>query len=253
MGFKFGGQSILNDLVLYLDASNPISYPGSGNIWFDISGRSNHFNLQNSPTNNGIGFSFNGSNQYASCQNTTCGNFGTGNFTIEYIVDYTTTSTYSTIIAKRGTVVSLGAGGYAGYIHRIGATQFTIQDNIQTGTPSPPNGAVNSTGVQNFTSGIVVANERQHIIQTLNNNGTTMVGKLYKNGVLRSTAQYNYSNYNATIPGSVNNSNNILLMLGPGTGTYLQGNLYFVRLYNKELSQAEITYNYNSIRGKYGI
>jgi len=29
-------------LVLYLDADNSTSYPGSGNTWFDISGSSNH-------------------------------------------------------------------------------------------------------------------------------------------------------------------------------------------------------------------
>ena len=39
-----------DNLVLYLDAGNPTSYPGTGNIWFDISGSSNNSTLVNSPT-----------------------------------------------------------------------------------------------------------------------------------------------------------------------------------------------------------
>jgi hypothetical protein len=43
--------SIVRDgLVLYLDAANPKSYPGSGTTWFDLSGNSNNGTLTNSPT-----------------------------------------------------------------------------------------------------------------------------------------------------------------------------------------------------------
>lgn len=33
----------LTGLQLYLDASNPASYPGTGNTWFDVSGNNRHF------------------------------------------------------------------------------------------------------------------------------------------------------------------------------------------------------------------
>ena len=74
MGFKFGGQIILNDLVLYLDASNTVSYPGTGNVWFDISGYGNHFNLQGAPTISGSSLTFNysGGNQYATANTPPC-------------------------------------------------------------------------------------------------------------------------------------------------------------------------------------
>ena len=32
-------------LILQLDASAPESYPGSGTVWYDLSGNSNHFNI----------------------------------------------------------------------------------------------------------------------------------------------------------------------------------------------------------------
>ena len=37
-------------LVLYLDAANTKSYPGSGTTWTDISGRGNNGTLTNGPT-----------------------------------------------------------------------------------------------------------------------------------------------------------------------------------------------------------
>ena len=49
----FGGPNIIDDgLVLYLDAGNRKSYPGSGTTWFDKSGRGNNGTLTNGPTFN---------------------------------------------------------------------------------------------------------------------------------------------------------------------------------------------------------
>ena len=58
--------NIINEnLILYLDASNPSSYPGTGTVWYDLSGNNNDFNL-NGPTYNASGyFDFDGSNDFA--------------------------------------------------------------------------------------------------------------------------------------------------------------------------------------------
>ena len=41
------GTNIVNDgLVLYLDAANPKSYPGSGTVWKDLSSNKIDFNLK---------------------------------------------------------------------------------------------------------------------------------------------------------------------------------------------------------------
>ena len=53
--------------ILYLDASNPNSYPGSGTTWYDLSGLSNNAALTNGPTftlDNGGAFSFDGVDDY---------------------------------------------------------------------------------------------------------------------------------------------------------------------------------------------
>jgi len=46
--------------LLYLDAGNPASYPGSGTTWYDLSGRSNHtLTTQNTAYNSANGGYFN--------------------------------------------------------------------------------------------------------------------------------------------------------------------------------------------------
>jgi hypothetical protein len=64
---------IRNGLVLYLDAANPKSYPGSGTTWFDLSGNGNDFTLYNgvsyNSTNGGY-LIFDGTNDYCRSINT---------------------------------------------------------------------------------------------------------------------------------------------------------------------------------------
>jgi len=48
----YGPKIITNGLVLYLDAANRNSYPGSGTSWYDLSGNGNTATLTNGPTFN---------------------------------------------------------------------------------------------------------------------------------------------------------------------------------------------------------
>jgi hypothetical protein len=45
-----GPQTVTSGLVLYLDAANTKSYPGSGTTWTDLSGNGNNGTLANGPT-----------------------------------------------------------------------------------------------------------------------------------------------------------------------------------------------------------
>ena len=67
-GGNFFGNIVTTDLVLHLDASNTMSYLGSGTAWEDISGQGNDATLVNTPSfyaNHGGYFSFDGSNDHA--------------------------------------------------------------------------------------------------------------------------------------------------------------------------------------------
>lgn len=55
----FGKQGIVTDgLKLWLDASNPVSYPGSGTTWYDLSGNGNNGTMVGGvvPLNNAMQF-----------------------------------------------------------------------------------------------------------------------------------------------------------------------------------------------------
>lgn len=58
---------VTSGMVLYLDAGNVLSYPGTGTTWFDLSLNNNNGTLINSPTYitaNGGSILFNGNNQF---------------------------------------------------------------------------------------------------------------------------------------------------------------------------------------------
>jgi len=63
MGLGHNPSITTDGLILYLDAANARSYPGSGTTWFDLSGFGNNHTLANSPTFSSGAFTFNGSNQ----------------------------------------------------------------------------------------------------------------------------------------------------------------------------------------------
>lgn len=50
MGINYSPKIVTDGLVLCLDAENPLSYPGSGNTWYDLSGNGNHFTIGSSLT-----------------------------------------------------------------------------------------------------------------------------------------------------------------------------------------------------------
>jgi hypothetical protein len=262
MGFKFGGQSALNDLALYLDASNPISYPGSGNVWFDISGRSNHFNLQGSPTISGSALTFNtipGSNQYATANNTTIGDFGTGSFTIEYVANFPTTHppNFSAILSNNhGAFHSAGSPGLAGYSLGIGNQTYFQDNGFRANSNSEQFGADDTNRP--------LKNQITHQVYTIQRGPTnvdTVTGKLYKNSSLTTTITYDMGPTRFLARGlppegnsNISNTSFTLhLMRAAANPYYATGSVYLIKMYNRVLTQAEVTNNYNIIRSKYGI
>lgn len=63
MGSKIGPNITRDGLILYLDASNPLSYPGSGTTWYDLSKQSAHGTIINGTSWSSSGyFTFDGTN-----------------------------------------------------------------------------------------------------------------------------------------------------------------------------------------------
>jgi hypothetical protein len=225
-----------SSLVLYLDAANPDSYPGSGATWTDLTINKNNFTLSGTPTYTGIYFNFNTS-QAASCINTTCGNFGSGSFTIEYITQYTASGGSGDVIAvKRGNTLAPGIAGSPGWCFRNGATAWWVQDNNPGGTTNNFTNVVGNLGAPPKASSLV------HMAYTVEKNGTSTTGSTYTNGVLTSIDRKTFIGTNLT------DNNSAMVIASSFTGS-----IACVRLYTKKLTQDEVTQNFNALKGRFGL
>lgn len=79
MSFHHSPRIVTNGLGLYLDASNPKSYPGTGDAWYDLSGNNFHMSLKASAESTFTSasndsflkyFDLNGSTHYGACDGT---------------------------------------------------------------------------------------------------------------------------------------------------------------------------------------
>ena len=88
MSIAAGPSIVTSGLVLDLDAANPRSYPGSGSVWYDVSGNGNNASLYNITYSSGY-LIFNGTTGYGLVSNNVSP--GTGNFTVSCLL-YTSPS-----------------------------------------------------------------------------------------------------------------------------------------------------------------
>lgn len=224
MALNHSPQIITNGLVLYLDAANKKSYPGSGTTWFDLSGNSNNLTLINSPTHSSSTgrFSFNASSQQYATMNS----------------NVSITMSQPTIIVGcsvgTGTVLAKGAfGSYWNYgLVDITSTTFRLRNNSGDTVSS----TMESVSGMNVFGGVW--------------NGTVM--QFYRNGVYRGESTGNYG------PVSTNSQ---VLRIGnayrssptPGDTGFYTGDIAYVMVYNRALSAAEVAQNFNALRGRFGI
>jgi len=240
------GGILRDNLVLNLDASNRGSYPGTGNIWFDISGNGNHFNLQNNPISNGTKLSFNtipGSNQSATCRNSTCGDFGSSSFTVEMVIELPATQfgSFMALIRNRARISynQFSPGFAVGIVN-----QATFADS----NLGPPGN--NSQNLFNLTTDQPNAGAISYHTYTIKRGDTNpneVTASLWKNGNVQRTTRY------LLIGDGLINGPSPLSLMVPETGIFATGSLYSIKLYNKNLSTSEIQNNYNIYRRVYGF
>lgn len=223
----YGGPDIVTDgLVLYLDAANNKSYPGSGASWIDLSGF-NTCSITNSPTfssDNGGNFSLNGTNQRfdITCASNLIRCF---NSTTQFIVKL---PVYS---GSQRCIFSYRGSGGSMYVGKQSSGIFVYYNELSSTSGYTAGSITDNT--------IIVA----HIVCDSTNNMLYLYinGSLIDSGVARTgwTSTYNsifYLGYDAG-----------------GTNEYMLGNFYSFAHYNVTLSSADIKQNYNALKGRYGL
>lgn len=209
------GEGIVSDgLTLKLDASNSISYPGTGNTWVDLISPQENINLVNSPSYTSTSpsyFTFNGSNQY-----------GTGSGQVVSSTSYTKSVWFYLSSYADNNLVSSSDGGHFMYFGAGTNKLYCGHTNWPVYTVFP--------SIASFS-----LNTWYYAAVTFN---TTDGMKLYINGLLDNT-------YTANKSAFVGDGSTNLACFTPG-GNLLNGRIARVYCYNKSLSAAEVLQNYNA-------
>lgn len=228
MGLDHSPLIVTDGLMMYLDARNTRSYPGTGNTWFDLKGNIN-FTLQNSPpflpnsAGGSIGFTAASSHWALSSNNLPL----MTRFTVEVWHYYTGVNTGTSPVI----ITETYPGSTSQINFNLGAT--TTSSDLRIGYF---NGGWNESGIYTLTT-----NSWNHIVGTFD--GTNL--RLYVNKVNQVTT------LNGGTPTS--NTGGIRLMRRWDNGEYWGGHLSTVKIYNRALSATEIVQNYNATKKRYGL
>jgi len=220
--FKNTQPIVTNGLILYLDAANPQSYISGSTTWNDLSISYNTTTVSASNFSNNSFIMTGSSNLYPTLQNTI--SFTTSsNWTINFIFSSNTTSSATDYFR----LVATGSGN--GDIQWI---RLEHNNRLLAG------GSIGTPGLffSGFTPGCSLNRSYNDLVLTC----TQGTASLYVNGVKTtySSLQTNTINFNR---------------LGLGNGTTNGGSLANVKVYNKELSQAEVTQNYNAMKSRFNL
>jgi hypothetical protein len=226
----FHSPRIVTDgLVLYLDAANGRSYPGSGTTWSDLSGNGNNGTLVNGPTFNtgSLGsIQFDGVNDYCDI----------------FAPNLTTTTTIE-MWTKLGS-------GYAGNMI-FGWNIYDIWcqsgGHIGYNTGNSDLHGISSTTV----SSLGLINNWNHYVFEMRSDVSYTNNKIYIN-----TNSQNLSQILASENSSVRNFNNGFGRISSwrfSNDYYMPQDCSYFRIYNRALTDEEIKQNFNATRGRFGL
>ena len=124
---------VTDGLKLYLDASNPASYPGTGTTWFDLSGNGNNGTMVNGVVPLSNAMQFDGVNDYVTAPVLV----PSRTYTVSFWINPATLINYNQLISINGTwggfTMHTGIGGYcwvgitaSNRISSIGNNTYTL-------------------------------------------------------------------------------------------------------------------------------
>lgn len=229
--WKYLPPIIENGLVLYLDAAEPASYPGTGTTWNDLSNNQNNGTLVNGPTfdsANAGSLNFDGVDDYVTVSHNSNINL-VDTVSLEAWIKYTATS--NTVLIEK-------SNNNTHY-------QFQVFNNTQGSGISGELVFMLQSNSNNWVVSGIATNDGNwhHVVGTYNRSMST--AKIYVDGVLR--------NSNPSISNGPT-SNTQPLLIGSRSGAAgFGGSIAGVKIYNRAISAEEVQQNFNALRGRYGV
>ena len=238
MVFNIDYPAIVTDgLIFNMDAGFTPSYPTTGTSWYDLSNNATTGTLTNGPTydsaNNGS-IVFDGVDDYVSLGTQTAWNASNALTMAAWvkISGIGGSPDIGGIITNQDTSYSFTALDASVY----GASPSQVKITYGVSHPNPNSEA--------YASSYENKNTWLYAVGTRYFDGTNTIVKLYINGTLKQTSSMSGQ--------QASTSNNWSL------GRYyasraMIGNIAIVQVYNKELTQTEVTQNYNATKSRFGL
>ena len=238
-----GGPDIVNDgLILYLDAGNTKSYPGSGTTWTDLSNEKNHATLSNFTVGslNGGTLTADGANSFAIVN--AAASLQPIAITIEVMCkplynaqNYTNVISYPPNDDNHESPYMI----YAIYLQHIGSAYST-----GSATSGPLHSRIRGEMVTSI-GGLYDFGVWNHLVISFDN----QLVKYYRDGVLKDTdtvssSSISYSGYE---------NQNVFIGVNPSGAEDFEGEYSNIRLYNRALTDKEILQNFNALKGRFGL
>jgi hypothetical protein len=214
--------SIVTDgLVVHLDAGNSASYPGSGTTWTDLSGNGNNATLFGTPSYTASPgyFDITSDSTYARLSSYS---HLTNDFTYSMWVRFDAFGSYDTLIEN-------GSWTDVGPLFRVQSTT-----SIAVYTENALRGTFTWSPSTNTWYNVVYTRS-----------GSTNI--LYVNGTQSGSTFTDQTNI------SLSNAYTFLMRSQHTTGQFTNGQLAQYAMYNKALTASEITQNFDTLKGRYGL
>jgi hypothetical protein len=234
-----GGPDIVeNGLVLYLDAANRRSYPGSGTSWVDLSGNNNTGTLTNGPTfdgENGGSILLDGTNDFISTGTTPIQLQGDSTFTISMWVK-----------RLRNEGSNTGIWGFGGNVTNQGICSWWNNNNNEI--------TIDTWARATFTTGQTYPlNEWVYVSwQKIAGAMTRANCIVWKNLDSYTGTQLTILRAENVAP-NINNQGITLGRIHPSYNVPVNFQFSSVVVYNRTLTAQEIQQNYNATRSRFNI
>lgn len=232
---------ITSNLTLYYNPALTESYSGSGNAINDLAGNGTTATLYNAPSHNAAtGFTFNGSNQYATIPS------------VAGVTNFTNTQQYSVEIWFRPSNGQVNAGE-AELLEKWNLnneSRYPFVFRYNESTNSMFAACYDGVNFRSVTASGFPVNTWKQVVGVFNFVSNTLT--LYRDGV---------SVGSTSISGMTQVSNTSPVTIGTRLGTggtispaiMYKGNVGIIRMYNKPLTAAEVLNNFNITKGTYGL
>lgn len=241
------GGTIKDSLILYLDAANTNSYPGSGTTWRDMSTTTSNGTLASgsvySNTNAGT-ISLDGVDDYVDIGNKISLLAPTLPLTSEIWIYINSNSPNSGCISldSRGPSISTYYGINLSFVNTTNTVLFGISYGDGIGNNDPTHRQTATTGT-NFT-----VNTWYHVVGIAEN--AIANSKIYVNGVSQAITTSGTGGALAWSGGV--GTGRVGGNWGPGTPS-MNGRIAVAKVYSRALTQAEVTQNYNALKSRFGL